>query len=37
MKKYENKAFSLMKINENENVFNIKFTEKACKSLFIML
>lgn len=29
MKKYENKAFSLMKINENENVFNIKFTEKA--------
>lgn len=29
MKKYENKAFSLMKINENENVFNIKITEKT--------
>lgn len=29
MKKYENKAFSLMKINENENVFIIKFTEKT--------
>lgn len=29
MKKYENKAFSLMKINENENVFNMKFTEKT--------
>lgn len=29
MKKYENKAFSIMKINENENVFNMKFTEKT--------
>ena len=29
MKKYENKAFSLMKINENENVFIIKFTENT--------
>lgn len=29
MKKYENKAFSIMKINENENVFIIKFTEKT--------
>lgn len=29
MKKYENKAFSIMKINENENVFNKKFTEKT--------
>lgn len=29
MKKYENKAFSLLKMNENENVFIIKFTEKT--------
>lgn len=29
MKKYENKAFSLLKMNENENVFNMKFTEKT--------
>lgn len=29
MKKYENKAFSLMKMNENENVFNMKLTEKT--------
>ena len=29
MKKYENKAFSIMKMNENENVFIIKFTEKT--------
>lgn len=29
MKKYENKAFSIMKMYENENVFNKKFTEKA--------
>jgi hypothetical protein len=24
MKKYENKAFSIMKMSENENVFNMK-------------
>ncbi len=29
MKKYENKAFSIMKMYENENVFNKKFTEKT--------
>jgi len=29
MKKYENKAFSIMKMDENENVFIIKFTEKT--------
>lgn len=29
MKKYENKAFSLLKMDENENVFIIKFTEKT--------
>ena len=29
MKKYENKVLSIMKMNENENVFNIKFTEKT--------